>query len=62
MDTTVASNFFIPKISSGMVISMSSLTFTWQPRRAPEASSFLVKLGTSVGRGSPPPLRTWHSH
>src|SRR5690606_17754850 len=45
-----------------MVISISCFTFTWQDRRAPWASSFLEKCGVSVGRASPPPEITWHSH
>src|SRR5690606_25119949 len=45
-----------------MVISISCFTFTWQDKRAPWASSFLEKCGVSVGRASPPPEITWHSH
>src|SRR5690606_35432864 len=45
-----------------MVISISCFTFTWQANLAPCCNSFLEKWGVSVGKASPPPESTWHSH
>src|SRR5690606_319775 len=60
--TTLAFHFLIPNTASGIVISMSCFTFTWQARRIPSDSSFFEKWGVSVGRADPPPESTWHSH
>ena len=45
-----------------MDIFISFFTFTWQPKRTPSANCLRVKCGVSVGRASPPPSCTWHSH
>ncbi len=60
--TTSHSHFLIPRTSSGITISMSSFTLTWQPRRHWLFCCFLVKKPVSVGRISPPPFVTRHLH
>ena len=41
---------------------MSCFTLTWHPNLHPSANSLRVKLGISVGNGSPPPSNTLHLH
>ena len=61
-ETTSHSHFFTLSAEAGTSIDISSLIFTWQPRRHFAAICLRLKKPTSVGRISPPPSVTRHLH
>src|SRR5690606_19017169 len=62
LETTSHSHFFTPSTASGTLMVISSLTFTWQPRRQLSCCSRRVKKPVSVRSIEPPPSVIWHLH